>query len=233
MLDSRAGDVELFRRIVEVAPDAMVLANQMADPAGEPEHEVDVRLRSRGGGRPARRVADAGASRAHHGCGARVCERPTVRPMQVRREELRTATRRQRVPAEITLAPIATTKGEVILADIQDATERSVWSRTRPGYAMSSSQRLPRAAHSADLDHRVHRDAGGPRRGGHQRPGSPMLEVIERNAARELKLVEDLLTWPFSTRSGSGSPSARSTSSSWRTTSWRTSSCAPRRPASP
>ena len=124
---------------------------------------------------------------------------PTVRPMQVRREELFGLRRDgSEFPAEITLAPIATTKGEVILADIQDATERKRLeqnaTRLRDELIATVSHELRTPLTSIIGYTEMLADLGETDISALARP---MLEVIERNAARELKLVEDLLTLAF------------------------------------
>ena len=109
MLDPRGGDAELCLGIVEAAPDAMVLADSdgrilMANPSTESMfgYAADELV-----GELVERLMPE-RFRAHHRVWReRYANAPTVRPMQLRREELFGLRRDgSEFPAEITLAPI-------------------------------------------------------------------------------------------------------------------------------
>src|SRR5687767_5404405 len=188
MLEARAEDAELFRRIVEAAPDAMVLADRdgriLLTNASTEAHfgyradelvgqHVELLMPER--------------FRAHHRLWReRYVNAPTLRPMQVRREELFGLRRDgSESPAEITLAPIRTARGQVILADIQDATERKRLeqnaARLRDELIATVSHELRTPLTSIMGYTELLADLGDEDISARARP---MLEVIERNAAR-------------------------------------------------
>jgi len=201
VLEARAGDEELFRRIVEAAPDAMVLADRdgrILLTNASTEAQFGYRAEELVGQHVELLMPER--FRAHHRLWReRYVNAPTLRPMQVRREELFGLRRDgSEFPAEITLAPIRTTQGQVILADIQDATERKRLeqnaSRLRDELIATVSHELRTPLTSIMGYTELLADLGDEDISARARP---MLEVIERNAARELKLVEDLLTLAF------------------------------------
>ena len=201
MLEARAEDAELFRRIVEAAPDAMVLADRdgriLLTNASTEAHfgyRADELV-----GQHVELLMPERFRAQHRLWRERYVNAPTLRPMQVRREELFGLRRDgSEFPAEITLAPIRTAQGQVILADIQDATERKRLeqnaSRLRDELIATVSHELRTPLTSIMGYTELLADLGEEDISARARP---MLEVIERNAARELKLVEDLLKLAF------------------------------------
>ncbi len=237
MLEPRGGDAELCLGIVEAAPDAMVLADSdgrilLANPSTESMfgYAADELV-----GQLVERLMPERFRADHRVWRERYVNAPTVRPMQLRREELFGLRRDgSEFPAEITLAPIRTTTGRVILADIQDATDRKrveqKATRLRDELIATVSHELRTPLTSIIGYTELLADLGEAHISAQARP---MLEVIERNALRELKLVEDLLTLAFYDEERLRVALGPLDLLSWRTTSSRTSSCAPGRPASP
>lgn len=194
-----AGDASLFRKLLDAAPDAtvivdagatIVMANrQMRDVFGWSSeelvgHPVEVLVPERyRGGHPAWRNG--------------FMHRPAVRPM--RSAELYAQHRDGReIPVEISLAPLETDEGLLVSAAIRDVTERQrieeEADRMRDELIATVSHELRTPLTSIIGYTELLVDLGGDELGPTARS---LVSVIERNAAREMRLVDDLLTMAF------------------------------------
>lgn len=196
---STTGDSGLFRMLLDAAPDptvivdaggTIVLANrQMHDVFGWSGDELV--------GTPVETLVPERFRGAHPIRRTGFLARPGARPIG----NLQLAALRrdgQEVPVEISLAPLETDDGFLVSAAIRDVTERVRMQedadRMRDELIATVSHELRTPLTSiigytellADLDE----DELGPTARG-------LVRVIERNAAREMRLVDDLLTMAF------------------------------------
>jgi len=124
---------ELFRGLLESAPDAMVVVNE----EGEIER-VNAQAEALFGyrreeliGRPVEMLVPERLRQAHVGRRDRFLAEPRARPMHVGMEML--ARRRDGVemPVEVSLSPLATEKGVLVLSAVRDVSERKRAERAR------------------------------------------------------------------------------------------------------
>ena len=195
-VSSRVLEQERFRSLLEAAPDAMVIVDEKAEIVLVNRqvvnlfgYEPDELL-----GRPIETLVPERYREDHHALRDGFLGHPGVRPMGSGRELYAARKDGTEFPVEISLSPLLTEAGILVSAAVRDITERlrlqREADRLRDELVATVSHELRTPLTSIigyvelmlDLD----QDAiSGPAR--------RMLEVIERNANRELRLVNDLL----------------------------------------
>jgi PAS domain S-box-containing protein len=196
----RIRDEERFRSLLEAAPDATVIVdstgtivltnNRMTDIFGYPAselvgHRVDL-------------LAPADQRESSLAGFLRYLESPNALPMGVNQELKVRHHDGHQVPVEISISPLATDEGVLVSVALRDITERlriqheSLRQRDELIGTVSHELRTPLASiigyaelmtdlDEVDLSRRARK----------------LLGVIERNANRELQLVDDLLTMAY------------------------------------
>lgn len=187
----------LFRPLLDAAPDAtvivdesgtIVLANaQVANVLGWSQDELV--------GRPIETLVPARLREGHEGRRTGFLQAPAVRPMGVGRNLFAQHKDGHELPVEISLSPLETDSGVLVSASVRDISDRlrieQETTRMREEIIATVSHELRTPLTSiigyAELLEDLDDSELGPRARG-------ILEVIQRNAARELRLVDDLLT---------------------------------------
>jgi two-component system phosphate regulon sensor histidine kinase PhoR len=200
VLDAGVSSAALFRGIVEAAPDAMlvvaadgriVLANPRTEvmfgyPLGElPGQSIEVLI-------PHQHRA------AHVGYRAEFGESPATRDMGLHADLYGLRRDQTEFPIDVSLAPLRTEEGVMTIVAVHDATQRKkVEAQTQQLRddiiaTVSHELRTPLTSiigYAEVLDDLDERDLSAQAR--------TMMSAIHRNAMRELRLVDDLLTMAF------------------------------------
>ena len=195
-VSSRVLEQERFRSLLEAAPDAMVIVDESASIVVvnrqvvnifgyEPEELL---------GRPIETLVPERYREGHHALREGFLAQPGVRPMGSGRELYAARKDGSEFPVEISLSPLQTEEGILVSAAVRDITERlrlqREADRLRDELVATVSHELRTPLTSiigyVELMMDLDEDALG-------LTARRMLEVIERNASRELRLVNDLL----------------------------------------
>jgi PAS domain S-box-containing protein len=197
-VQEHAGPDHYFRSVMEAAPDGFMIVNgegviELVNGQVEALFGYD---RSELVGQPIEVLVPMRFHGAHHRQRAGYSAKPRLRPMLGTERDLY-ARRKDgsEFPVEISLAPIRTDAGTVISAIIRDVSERKRLQeesdRIREELIATVSHELRTPLSSIIGYTELLSDLGE----GHlSAEARELLEVIERNARRELCLVDDLLT---------------------------------------
>ena len=190
-------DTAIFRHLLDAAPDAtvivdetatIVLANaQVGNVLGWSQSELV--------GMPIETLVPDRFREVHRGQRAGFLAAPALRPMGIGRDLFARHRDGHELPVEISLSPLGTESGVLVSASIRDISDRlqiqEEATRLREEIIATVSHELRTPLTSiigyAELLDDLDDDELGP----HARK---ILEVIRRNATRELRLVDDLLT---------------------------------------
>ncbi len=176
--------------VVDVTGTIVLVNSQVEHVFGYPRGELE--------GRPIEVLVPQRFRAGHPALRNGFLKNPTERPLNVARELTIVHHDGREMPVEITLAPLQTEAGLLVSTSIRDVTERNralrEAARLREELIATVSHELRTPLASiigyaellGDLDE--HDLSSRARR---------LLDVIQRNAARELRLVDDLLTMAF------------------------------------
>ncbi len=190
-------DTTLFRLLLDAAPDATVIVDESATIVLANAQVTNVLGWSQGElvGQPIETLVPDRLRGAHQARRTGFLAEPTVRPMGIGRALFARHKDGREVPVEISLSPLETESGVLVSASVRDISERLQMqgeaTRLREEIIATVSHELRTPLTSiigyAELLEELDDDELGPR-------ARAILEVIQRNAARELRLVDDLLT---------------------------------------
>lgn len=191
---------ELFRELLEAAPDPTVVVDSSARIVHANRQVTRVLGYQRGElvGQAIEVLVPERFRAGHVSLRDRFLAAPRIRPMGIGRELTARHRDGSELPVEISLAPLETPDGTLVSAALRDVTERrriqqeSQQLREELIASVSHELRTPLTSiigyselladlDQADLSHRARE----------------IVAVIERNAARQLRLVDDLLTMAF------------------------------------
>jgi len=195
-VSSRVLEQERFRSLLEAAPDAMVIVDESAEIVLVNRqvvnlfgYEPDELL-----GRPIETLVPERYREGHHALREGFLGRPGVRPMGSGRELYAARKDGSEFPVEISLSPLLTEEGILVSAAVRDITERLRLQREADRLrdelvaTVSHELRTPLTSIIGYVELMMDLDEDAI-----SAPARRMLEVIERNASRELRLVNDLL----------------------------------------
>ena len=195
-VSSRVLEQERFRSLLEAAPDAMVIVDESAEIVLVNRqvvnlfgYEPDELL-----GRPIETLVPERYREGHHALREGFLGRPGVRPMGSGRELYAARKDGSEFPVEISLSPLLTEEGILVSAAVRDITERLRLQREADRLrdelvaTVSHELRTPLTSIIGYVELMMDLDDDAI-----SAPARRMLEVIERNASRELRLVNDLL----------------------------------------
>ncbi len=195
-VSSRVLEQERFRSLLEAAPDAMVIVDEKAEIVLVNRqvvnlfgYEPDELL-----GRPIETLVPERYRQGHHALRDGFLGHPGVRPMGSGRELYAVRKDGSEFAVEISLSPLLTEEGILVSAAVRDITERlrlqREADRLRDELVATVSHELRTPLTSIIGYVELMMDLGEE---AISEPARRMLEVIERNANRELRLVNDLL----------------------------------------
>lgn len=187
----------LFRLLLDAAPDAtvivdesatIVLANaQVANVLGWAQDELL--------GQPIEVLVPSRLREGHQARRTGFLEMPTIRPMGIGRNLFARHKDGHEIPVEISLSPLETDSGTLVSAAVRDISDRlrieEESNRMREEIIATVSHELRTPLTSIIGYAELLEDLDDTELGPHARE---ILEIIQRNAARELRLVDDLLT---------------------------------------
>ena len=195
-VSSRVLEQERFRSLLEAAPDAMVIVDESAEIVLVNRqvvnlfgYEPDELL-----GRPIETLVPERYREDHHALRDGFLGHPGVRPMGSGRELYAARKDGSEFPVEISLSPLLTEEGILVSAAVRDITERLRLQREADRLrdelvaTVSHELRTPLTSIIGYVELMMDLDDDAI-----SAPARRMLEVIERNASRELRLVNDLL----------------------------------------
>ncbi|MEV7431152.1 MULTISPECIES: PAS domain S-box protein [unclassified Nocardioides] len=186
-----------FREVIEAAPDPTVIVDGSGTIvlSNRQVHRVFGYEPGELVGAPVEKLVPERFRSGHHAQRSGYAAAPVVRGMGQGRELYAVRKNGEEFPVEISLSPIDTDDGTLVAAAVRDVTERrriqETADRIREEFLATVSHELRTPLTSivgytellGDLDE----DQVGPQ-------ARRMLQVIDRNARRELRLVNDLLT---------------------------------------
>jgi PAS domain S-box-containing protein len=200
VLETLAHDGAFFRGIVDAAPDAMVIVDAEGRIllANSQTQELFGYRAEELVGRPVEILVPERYRGEHHGNRHSFAAASSRRPMGLHRDLYAVHRDGSEIPVEISLAPVETVEGALVVAAVRDITERKKFvketNRLREELIATVSHELRTPLTSiigyAELLGDLDESDLSPRARG-------LLSVIERNAGRELRLVDDLLTLAF------------------------------------
>lgn len=200
MLDSLASDGAFFRGIVDAAPDAMLLV----DPDGRIQL-ANIQTQAIFGytadeliGQPVETLVPARYRSTHPDRRAAFAKSASRRPMGLHQELFAVHRDGREIPVEISLSPVEFEQGSLVVVAVRDITDRLEMAREANRMreeliaTVSHELRTPLTSIIGYAELLGDLDEGelSPR-------ARSLLSVIERNAGRELRLVDDLLTLAF------------------------------------
>ena len=200
MLEPLSGDSGLFAELLDAAPDATVIVDESARIVlvnrqvervlGYPRHELV--------GQPVEVLVPPRFRGGHAGRRNGFLSSPGERPMHVQVDLFALHHDGHEVPVEISLSPLQTETGLLVSASIRDITERQRIQqeavRMREELIATVSHELRTPLTSIIGYSELLADLGDDELGHRARH---LVAVIQRNASRELRLVDDLLTMAF------------------------------------
>jgi len=194
-----AGDASLFRKLVDAAPDATVIVDSDATIVLSNRQMLNVFGWSGDDlvGKPIEMLVPERFRPSHPALRGGFVRQPSVRPIGA--VEVFALHRDGReIPVEISLSPLETDQGLLVSAAIRDLTERrriqAEADRMRDELIATVSHELRTPLTSIIGYTELLADLGPEELGPTARS---LVAVIERNAAREMRLIDDLLTMAF------------------------------------
>lgn len=194
-----AGDASLFRKLVDAAPDATVIVDSEATIVLSNRQMLNVFGWSGDDlvGKPIEMLVPERFRPSHPALRGGFVRQPSVRPIGA--VEVFALHRDGReIPVEISLSPLETDQGLLVSAAIRDLTERrriqAEADRMRDELIATVSHELRTPLTSIIGYTELLADLGPEELGPTARS---LVAVIERNAAREMRLIDDLLTMAF------------------------------------
>lgn len=194
-----AGDASLFRKLVDAAPDATVIVDSEATIVLSNRQMLNVFGWSGDDlvGKPIEMLVPERFRPSHPALRGGFVRQPSVRPIGA--VEVFALHRDGReIPVEISLSPLETDQGLLVSAAIRDLTERrriqAEADRMRDELIATVSHELRTPLTSIIGYTELLADLGPEELGPTARN---LVAVIERNAAREMRLIDDLLTMAF------------------------------------
>ncbi|HTW17716.1 MAG TPA: ATP-binding protein [Nocardioides sp.] len=194
-----AGDASLFRKLVDAAPDATVIVDSEATIVLSNRQMLNVFGWSGDDlvGKPIEMLVPERFRPSHPALRGGFVRQPSVRPIGA--VEVYALHRDGReIPVEISLSPLETDQGLLVSAAIRDLTERrriqAEADRMRDELIATVSHELRTPLTSIIGYTELLADLGPDELGPTARS---LVAVIERNAAREMRLIDDLLTMAF------------------------------------
>lgn len=196
----RQGQQERFRSLLDAAPDATVIVDETAAillANDQVEHVFGYR-RAELIGQKIEVLVPERFHRVHQERRDGFLADPGVRPMGIGMDLYAVRKDGSEFPVEISLSPLETEEGVLVSAAVRDVTERrrikEEAGRMREELIATVSHELRTPLTSIIGYAELLSDLG---EGDLSAAARQMLEVIERNARRELRLVDDLLTVAF------------------------------------